>query len=174
MTKDLEETLAGLGPGYGEVVDRLVGAYRPVHAAETGRGAAPAGRDHRLAMASGWGVAYLVAASVVVLLGLSAIFRGGQVPAADGSPCAIYTVAYAPTEEALERIVASQRADGSWDNDFITQQNAAALRGAAGETGRIAYKKAVRYLKSKGLRPLSEAELNKRGDEAARCLARLS
>lgn len=179
MTKDLEDTLAELGPGYREVVDRLSGAYRPlpqVTAAAVRREAAAAAARvlrHRRARASGLGVACLAAASLLVFLGLAAVFAVRPAPARSDSRM-IYTVAYAPTAEALESIVSSQRADGSWANDFITQQNAAALRGAAGAGVRTAYKKAVRYLRSKGLRPLSEAELHRRGDAAARCLAKLS
>ena len=162
MTRDLEETLAGLGPGYREVVERVRAAYEPPR----GQRAAAAPRG----VASGWGVAYLVAASLLVFVGLSVMFRE---PTARGSSEAklAYTVAYAGDGPSLERIAASQRGDGSWANDFMTQQNAAALRGAEGEGMRIAYKKAVRYLRSKGLRPLSDEELKRRGDLAAKRLA---
>ena len=69
-------------------------------------------------------------------------------------------------------IVRTQHADGSWDNDFLTRQNAAALRAASGDAPRIAYRRAVRYLRAKGLTPLSDAELRARGDRAARRFAR--
>ena len=83
----------------------------------------------------------------------------------------VYTIAYAPTDEALEAIVASQRADGSWSNDFITRQNAAALRASCDERMRIAYCRAVRYLRSRGLSPLTDDELKVRGKYAAKVLA---
>ena len=162
MTKDLEETLAGLGPGYREVIDRMRAAYEP---AAVRTGAAPRG------FASWWGVSYLVAASLHVALGLSVMFREPAVRGRSDAKFA-YTVAYARDGAALECIAGSQRADGSWENDFLTQLNAAALRGAADDGLRVAYKKAVRYLRSKGLRPLSDEELRRRGDMAAAALAR--
>ena len=87
MTKDLEDTLAELGPGYREVVDRLSGAYRPlpqVTAAAVRREAAAAAARvlrHRRARASGWGVACLAAASLLVFLGLAAVFAVRPAPA---------------------------------------------------------------------------------------------
>jgi len=121
---------------------------------------------------AGWSAAYLVAASLLVFLGLGVLFREPTVRGTSDSRM-VYTVAYAPDETALASILASQRPDGSWDNDFITRQNAAALRNAPDANMHIAYKKAVRYLKSRGLRPLSDDELKARGDEAARVLAKI-
>jgi len=181
MTKDLEETLAELGPGYREVVDRVVGAYRPIEAKGEQRSSCPSavqpstsdlqpsGKRGTLA---GKSAAYLVAASLLVLLGLGVFFREPAVR--DTSELrTVYTAAYAPNETALASIVASQRPDGSWANDFLTRQNAAALRHAQDAAMHVAYKKAVRYLKSRGLRPLSDAELKSRGDEAVRLQAKI-
>ena len=44
-------------------------------------------------------------------------------------------------------------------------QNAAALRKANDEASQIAYKRAVRYLRTKGLGPISDAELQERSDK---------
>lgn len=168
MTKDLEETLAELGPGYREVVDRLQAAYRAPEAFALPKVAAERPRSGRI---TGWSVGYLIAASFLVFLGIGIAFRPSHTRQWSSAPCVVYTVAYAPNEAALAAIVNSQRADGSWSNDFLTQQNAAALRGADGFAEQIAYKKAVRYLRSKGLRPLSDEELKVRGDAAARMFA---
>ena len=140
MTKDLEETLAELGPGYREVVDRL----------RTAQNLTPVARPFRP-------IPYLAAATVVALLGLASVLtmRESSVIVRHG----VYTAAYEKGAEALSSIVSAQRADGSWANDFLTRQNAAALRGASSEEMKIAYKKAVRYLKLKGLRPLTDEEL---------------
>ena len=170
MTKDLEETLAELGPEYREVVNRLRAAYcapKPFVQPKASETLPHSGR------VTGWSVGYLIAATFLIFLGIGIAFRpshgrGGWVAA----PQVVYTVAYAPDETALAAIVGSQRADGSWANDFLTQQNAAALRGVDGSAERIAYKKAVRYLRSKGLRPLTDEELKMRGDAAARMLVR--
>lgn len=182
MTKDLEETLAELGPGYREVVDRLVGAYRPpmagtfegfgkfVGCERSATSIQQSNNPTTKQFSPGRSAAYLVAASVLVFLGIGIFFREPDVRGANDARL-VYTVAYAPDETALASIISSQRPDGSWDNDFITCQNAAALRNAEGAEMQVAYKKAVRYLKSRGLRPLSDEELKARGDEAARILA---
>ena len=168
MNADLEETVGELGPGYRDVVARLRAAreVEPGKAPVTGRaGAAPwcAARSP---------FSYLVAASLVAALALAVLYvmpRGGSTAAE--VPLTVYTVAYAPTEEALEAIVASQRADGSWSNDFLTRQNAAALRASDEDRMRVAYRRAVRYLRSKGLAPLTDEELRQRGEYAAKTLA---
>ena len=168
MNADLEKTVGELGPGYRDVVARLRAAreVEPEKAPVLGRaGAAPwcAARSP---------FSYLVAASLVAALALAVLYvmpRGGG--AAAEVPLTVYTVAYAPTEEALEAIVASQRADGSWSNDFLTRQNAAALRASGEDRMRVAYRRAVRYLRSKGLAPLTDEELRQRGEYAAKTLA---
>ena len=154
MSADLEATLNELGPEYRSVVDRLrASAEAP---------ARPSLLRHP---------AYLIAASILVLLAFAFTFFSPSTSSLSASTSSLssytlYTVAYAPTDEALRIILASQRADGSWDNDFITRQNAAALRRAADAETKIAYKRAVRYLRSKGLAPLSDDELAAR---AASC-----
>lgn len=169
MTKDLEETLAELGPGYRAVVERVQDAYRVRERSrkevEGDNGCLDRGHVIR------WGLGYLVAASLLILLGLGIFFTEPTVRGTSDSRI-IYTVAYMTDDASRDSIVRDQRADGSWANDFLTRQNAAALRNATDEEGRIAYKKAVRYLRAKGLRPLSEDELKARGDEAARRTAR--
>ena len=158
MTKDLLGTLNELGPDYRAVVDRLRAPFE-----EPARVA-----PRRLAF-GGWPpvtVGTLAAASLAVLLAF--VNRDGLSARTRGTRAATYTVAYARDSASLELIVASQRADGSWESDYLTCQNAAALRGAATDGARVAYKKAVRYLRSKGLAPIDDAELRRRGDEAAK------
>lgn len=157
MTKDLEETLAELGPGYREIVDRLVSA-----------GAPGVARRSRWTRASAAGLA---AASLLLVPGLVSLFRAPAVRRSSAAT-AEYTAAYAADAVSLARLLASQRPDGSWANDFLTQQNAAALAGVHREEARVAYKKAVRYLRTKGLRPLTAAELNARRAAARRFSAR--
>ena len=164
MNGDLESTLNELGPEYRDVVARL----RSAHDIE------PSGtRAFSLPRTERWRRAgYLVAASLAVALGLSIFMQdAANAPREPYAGAKVYTVAYAPTEEALEVIVASQRADGSWTNDFITRQNAAALRASDDARMKIAYRRAVRYLRSKGLSPLTDDELKVRGEYAARVLA---
>ena len=168
MTKDLEQTLNELGPEFTSFARRVKAAYEPMERVNFAALATPhPGR------ATGWSVGYLVAASLLVFLGLGIFFQTRHVQnhISKSSSRIIYTVAYAPTEDALASIVNSQRADGSWENDFLTQQNAAALRSSTNPEERIAYKKAVRYLRARGLKPLTDEELRDRGNSAAQILA---
>ena len=178
MNADLEKTLGELAPEYRDVVARLRSA-REVEPVRFGLKDLAPGRvaDRRYPDLAPGRVArspfsYLVAASLVAALALAVLYvmpRGGSAVAE--VPLTVYTVAYAPTEEALEAIVASQRADGSWSNDFLTRQNAAALRASCEDRMRVAYRRAVRYLRSKGLSPLTDEELRQRGKYAAKALA---
>lgn len=164
MNGDLESTLNELGPEYRDVVARLRSA-REVEPSGT--------RAFSLPRTEWWRRAgYLAAASLAVALGLSIFMQdAANAPREPYAGAKVYTIAYAPTEEALETIVASQRADGSWSNDFITRQNAAALRASDDARMKIAYRRAVRYLRSKGLSPLTDDELKVRGEYAAKVLA---
>ena len=161
MNADLEATLNELGPDCRAVVGRLRAAAtgaprRPAHV----RVLPPLTRCAVWLPRAG----FLAAASLFAAIALS-IFLQPSAPAAIPAAARIYTIAYAPNEAALQEIVASQRADGSWGSDFLTRQNAAALRGVA--AARVPYLRAVRYLKSRGLDPLTDAELRARGDWAA-------
>ena len=164
MNGDLESTLNELGPEYRAVVARLRSAREIEPSCP---------RAFSFPHTEWWRRAgYLVAASLAVALGLSIFMQdAANAPREPYAGAKVYTVAYAPTEEALEVIVASQRADGSWSNDFITRQNAAALRVSDDARMKIAYRRAVRYLRSKGLSPLTDDELKVRGEYAAKVLA---
>jgi len=140
MTKDLEATLSELGPEYRDVVARL---RAPFAASVHRRPALP----------------YLLAASLTLIVALSVFLL---FPKSSRPAYSVYTAAYADDEYALRAILDSQRNDGSWSNDYLTMQNAAALRRAGDDASRIAYKRAVRYLRSKGLGPISEEELKSR------------
>lgn len=163
MNADLERTVSELGPEYRDVVGRLRAAREIEPRVISDIRSSSAGIFLRRA-------GYLAAASLFAAIAFSILFQ--DAPQAKTFPVrSVYTVAYAPTEEALEVIVSSQRADGSWTNDFLTRQNAAALRASREERMRIAYRRAVRYLRSKGLEPLTDDELKKRGEYAAKTLA---
>lgn len=161
MNADLEETLKELGEGYRPVVDRLLAA----RTAETERTARRPTVRLRLVR---WTAAGLLAASVAgvcLMMRTAAVdeppvaaSETPAVPAAEPSPATPYTLALAPTPAAIDEIVRTQAADGSWANDFLTRQNAAALREA--DATSVAYRKAVRYLRTKGLTPLTGDELH--------------
>ncbi len=170
MNKDLEETLNELGPDCRKVVDRLLAArevvprpavHVPRFSNHEPRFASHEPRTTNHVLRAG----YLVAASLFAAIALSMLFQRPADGACDVRSA--YTVAYARDAASLAAIVASQRSDGSWANDWITRQNAAALRDAQSDEMRVAYRKAVRYLRSKGLAPLTGEELRARGETAA-------
>ena len=168
MSRDLELQLDEMGPAYREVVGRLRAAYAPsgrARIAFSGRDALGLRLRRACALGSGRVRGWLVAASLLVIAGAGVIFRAGPVRSGDSARSA-YALAYLADDSAVEEIVRSQNPDGSWANDFLTRQNAAVLRGRA--STRVAYKRAVRYLRMRGLCPLSDAELKSRGDRAAR------
>lgn len=133
MNRDLEETLNELGPDYRAVVARL-------------RAAREATGETRGARAtSGW----LIAASFLVAISLA-------VPCLSRLSCPSRLSSRQPPREyraSVPEMIATQNPDGSWKNDFLTRRNAAALKVCGDPAARIAYKKARRYLNSKGLLP---------------------
>lgn len=149
MSRDLDEQLEELGAPYRAVVDRLTSAYRPM---------APA-----LAIAPArWRRArHLVAAGVVAAFGLVAVWlAGAQVGGAASRSAAggvhvvssaEYSLAYLRTDAAVREMIRTQRPDGSWKNDFLTRQNAAALRLCDSHEAQVAYRKAMRNLRTRGL-----------------------
>jgi hypothetical protein len=63
-----------------------------------------------------------------------------------------YQLAVVRDDRAVQEMIRTQRADGGWGSDFLTRQNAAALRLCAGEDARLAYRRAARNLRLRGLR----------------------
>ena len=136
MNRDLEEQLKEMGPEYRAVVDRLRAA-REAGDGETRRTSET--RETR-----GW----LLAASLLAVIGLSVVFMASNVqhPTSNArSPAPRdYTM-------SVEEMIRTQNADGSWKNDFLTRQNAAALKLCDSAEARVAYKKAVRNLRVRGV-----------------------
>ena len=135
MTTDLEETLDELGPEYRAVVARLRGdgVARPV---------------------------YLRAAALALLLFLPCAYWGlsGRTGAARSSLSAPespapreYVLALSTTPDAVAELVRTQRADGGWANDFLTRQNARALKDVPDAPAQLAYRKAMRNLRVRGV-----------------------
>ena len=144
MTKDLDETLRELGDEYRPVVERLRGAYSPAVRAHGAGAPLEASFSRR-------GAALLAAAAIVALLGVGAFFRSGE-------PAKVYTVratdaaheymlAIVRDDAAVKEMIRTQRPDGGWGNDFLTRQNAAALRLCRGEAAHLAYRRAMRNLR---------------------------
>ena len=147
MTKDLEETLAGLGPGYRAVVDRLT-AGATVEPRSGRRALAlppPASAARRAPL--------LAAAALLAVLAIGTVFfRGGghDVPPAVHA-AREYRLAEIHDGLAVEEMIRTQNADGSWRNDFLTRRNAEALARCPHAGAKVAYKKAMRNLRVRGL-----------------------
>ena len=126
MNRDLEEQLNEMGPEYRAVVARLKGE----------RGKEKGERK------------WLVAASLLVILGLGVFFSASQ-------PLNLSTSqpAYGAHEYQMDvaEMIATQNPDGSWKNDFLTRRNAEALKVCGDLAAQVAYKKAIRNLRSRGV-----------------------
>ena len=167
MNADLERTIAEMGGEYRAVVDRLAAsptpAWRPVRA--------PSLLKLWMSTRGGFAATRLAAASLVAVFALAVVLACGR-PAQDPAAAvasraapARYTLAFAAGDSrAVGEIVKTQRADGSWGSDWLTRQNAAALRLA--DPAGVAYRRALRYLRAKGLAPLTDAELRERANMA--------
>ena len=155
MTQDLEQTLQELGEGYRPVVDRLLAAYRPTsRAAELS--VQPVDRPSgRTASAVAWGVALLAAASLVAFLGFGLVFRSSS-PAERVYTVRVsdaaheYQLAVVRDDRAVQEMIRTQRADGGWGSEFLTRQNAAALRQCKSDDAQLAYRRAMRNLRIRG------------------------
>ena len=146
MTKDLEETLRELGPGYRAVVDRLAaGDALPLLAPQR---RAPA--LFRPAMLTAASVAALLCA-IVSFLGDGEPRPGAQAGALSTGAPNEYRLAETCGDEALSEMLRTQNADGSWKNDFLTRRNADALASRPEAAAQIASKKARRNLRARGL-----------------------
>jgi len=135
MNADLEEQLKELGSEYRAVVSRL----RMAKTVELGiKGQVPRSRS-----TADW----LIAASLLIVLCLVINFQTFKHSNTRTPP------AYGAHEYYLSvnEMIATQRPDGGWQNDFLTRRNAEALSRCEGREARVAYKKALRNLRSKGV-----------------------
>ena len=142
MSRDLEEQLSEMGPEYREVVARL----RAGREAEFGQRTTDS-RQRSLSFVPR-PLSYLVAASLLVFAGLGVVFLGRQDFRRETEG-----MSFAPREyrASVDEMIATQNPDGSWKNDFLTRRNAAALKGCGDPAAQVAYKKAMRNLRSRGI-----------------------
>ena len=132
MSNDLEQQLDEMGPEYRAVVARLR-AGREVTTGET--------REDR--GARGW----LIAASLLVALAL-AVPRLSHLSRPSRPSFRLPPREYCAS---VDEMIATQNSDGSWKNDFLTRRNAEVLKACATPAATIAYKKAMRNLRVKGV-----------------------
>ena len=145
MNRDLEEQLDEMGPEYRTVIARL----RASGGAEDFR--------RETSDAERWGFmskvlclkSYLTAASLLVLLGLGVVFLGRKDMRRETGDAAGYGAR--EYRASVAEMIATQNPDGSWKNDFLTRRNAAALKVCGSPAAQVAYKKAVRNLRSRGI-----------------------
>ena len=135
MNRDLEEQLDEMGPEYREVVARLRAAR------EATQGNREQGTGNR-----GW----LIAASLILVAGLSIFFQTSQTHQTSQTSQTFSHGAHEYQMDVAE-MIATQTPDGSWKNDFLTRRNAAALKLCGDPAAQIAYKKAARNLRLRGI-----------------------
>ncbi len=162
MTEDLERTLNELGPGCREVVERLKAAPCPwadvAKRAERRVGGARGACGRGIVRTVG----YLAAASLLAVAGLCVVFGVSRAREAPAARARVYTVRATTAENeyrlalirddaAVQEMIRTQNPDGSWKNDFLTRRNAEALKGCRSPEAQLAYRKALRNLRARGL-----------------------
>ena len=159
MSRDLDGQLDEMGEEYRAVVGRLKAAYAPAAGGRTRRPAhirgfahSLRGRGQSLTARQARVVGYLLAASLLLVLSLGIFLHPSHPsqPSQPSQPSHEYSLAYSRTAEAIEEMIATQKPDGSWKNDFLTRQNAAALKACPAPAAQVAYKKALRNLRIRG------------------------
>ena len=144
MNRDLDEQLNEMGPEYRAVVARL----------KAGGGAEDFRREMRDFRRGFTSYvfrlkSYLTAASLLVLAGLSVMFLGRKDVRQETGDAADYGASeYRAT---VDEMIETQNSDGSWKNDFLTRRNAAALKVCGSPAAQVAYKKAMRNLRARGV-----------------------
>ena len=146
MNADLEETLQELGPGCRAVVERLRAGQTAEEQKVT--------RVTRVARGMrGW----LAPASLALIVGFGAAL-GLLRPRADSClsrlSCPSCPSCHLPPRDytlSVDEMIATQNPDGSWQSDFLTRHHAKALAGCPRADARIAYKKAMRNLRVRGV-----------------------
>ena len=139
MTNDLERTLGELPAGCRDVVARLRAS------AEVSPRVVAVGRWRPVPLAT-------AAALAAALLGVAAFFasdRASETRQLKGPR--EYVLSAQPSADAALEIVRLQKPDGSWQNDFLTRRNAEALKTCPDARAQLAYRKAMRNLRVRGL-----------------------
>ena len=143
MSRDLEEQLDEMGPEYRKLVARLKDAREADFRRETldVRRRGFVSKVFRLK-------SYLTAASLLVFVGIGVVFLGRK----DVRP-ETQDSGFGPREyrASVAEMIATQNPDGSWKNDFLTRRNAAALKSCGDLAAQVAYKKALRNLRARGV-----------------------
>ena len=166
MSADLEETLNELGDDYRKLVIRLRSLPEVDCRHIKRRGINPLFGCASVKMAAASFVLICAVFSVFFLRPFSSEFESPKHQCSIQKTSNPYVRSLCILDgTVLSEILKTQNSDGSWENDYLTRQNAAALR-LAGEQG-VAYRKAMRYLRRKGLLPLSDKEFAERQSLAA-------
>ena len=165
MSRDLERQLEEMGPAYRAVVARLRAAREAEPRGQRRKGGGQRTKDSRqrrlpLVRRS---LSYLVAASLLVFLGLAVVFvrsNNHPITQSNNSPCYTVRVTDAQTEythaelrgdELVKELIRTQNPDGSWKDDALTRRNAEVLRTCRSDEAQAAYRKAIDNLRSRGL-----------------------
>ena len=143
MSRDLEEQLDEMGPEYRNLVARLKDAREADFRRET-LGVRRRGFVSKVFRLK----SYLTAASLLVFVGIGVVFLGRKNVRSEAQDSG-----FGPREyrASVAEMIATQNPDGSWKNDFLTRRNAAALKSCGDLAAQVAYKKALRNLRARGV-----------------------
>lgn len=132
MTKDLEATLSEMDGAHRRMVRRMQAAFAT----------APWRRAYRAMLSA-------AALALVAALWATVVFWEGR----HGQPShpSAFRLASDGGAAAIGEIIRTQNADGSWQTDFLTRQNARVLAGIRSADASLAYRKAMRNLRARGI-----------------------
>ena len=148
MNRDLDEQLNEMGPDYRAVALRLRAAREAESFCRSGRSSGSSQSSRSSGASTARKSAYLVAASLLVILGFGFFFLRPLDIRPKTQDAGFGAREY---RASVSEMIATQNPDGSWQNDFLTRRNAAALKGCGDPAAQIAYKKAMRNLRTRGV-----------------------
>lgn len=154
MSEDLENTLRELGAEYVGVVAKLK-SINELNSSGCVRRVILRRRFYCLSYVTSIAAMVVLALGLWMLLGVNE--RDNGIISDRKYNINPYSLAFQDSiDKAIIEIKRTQKPDGSWKSDILTRQNATVLMKV--DKSSLAYRKAMRYLRSKGLSPLSERE----------------
>ena len=143
---------------------RSRGTRDPTKTAHSGRDARPArpqGKGFAITSFVVCRLSYLVAASLLVVVGLAVVFFKSANHPITQSDIAYtvrvtdaeraYALAVLRDDKAVQELIRTQNPDGSWKTDELTRRNAELLKTCRSEAAQAAYRKAMDNLRARGL-----------------------
>lgn len=156
MSEDLENTLRELGPEYARVVAKLR-SVNEINSLGCAKRVMFRRSLYRFSRAVSVAAMVVMALGVLLLLGVNEKENG--LKSDENHTINPYLLAFHDSvDKAIVEITRTQKPDGSWGSDYLSRQNATLLEKF--DITSVAYRKALRYLRSRGMDTLTDAEFN--------------